>query len=208
MTAPAETHEDHQIAQEDDQDTPEEPAFGPVAAMPAETAEDQQMVPDDDRDMPEGFNVDPAGIMAGDPQSPDPAAPEQPDARAADCAAAGPGVADGADAGGQPVAAAPGAEPLPAQVSPAASDGTSSDASATRWREVLAMFVDDPRCSIELAAGLVDESAEALVISVRERQRVLLSAWQGDDAGTEEIRLTLQSYRTLWHRLEGLSRED
>ena len=69
------------------------------------------------------------------------------------------------------------------------------------------MFVDDPRSSIELAAGLVDESAEALVISVKERQHVLLSAWQGDDAGTEEIRVTLQCYRALWHRLEDLSRE-
>ena len=205
MTAPAETQEDHQIPQEDDRDTPEEPAFGPVGAMPPETAADHQMVPDDDRDMPEGFNVDPAGVvMAGDPQSPDPAASEQSAARAADSAEAELRVADGADAEVPSVVAAPGAEPVPAQVSPAVGDGTSSDA---RWHEVLAMFVDDPRSSIELAAGLVDESAEALVISVKERQRVLLSAWQGDDAGTEEIRVTLQSYRALWHRLEDLSRE-
>jgi hypothetical protein len=204
MTAPAETQEDHLMAQEDDRDTPEGPAFGPVA-MPADTAEDHQMVPDDDRDMPEGFNVDPAGvIMAGDPQSPDPAASEQSAARATDSAEAEPGVADGADAEGPSVVAAPGAEPVPAQVSPAAGDGTTSDA---RWHEILAMFVDDPRSSIELAAGLVDESAQALVISVKERQHVLLSAWQGDDAGTEEIRVTLQSYRALWHRLEDFSRE-
>lgn len=205
MTTPAGTQEDHQIAQEDDRDTPQEPAFGPVGAMLAETAEDHQMVPDDDRDMSEGFNVDPAGvIMAGDPQSPDPAASEQSAARATASAEAEPGVAEGADAEGPSVVAAPGAEPAPAQVSPAAGDGISSDA---RWHEVVAMFVDDPRSSIELAAGLVDESAEALAISVKERQHVLLSAWQGDDAGTEEIRLTLQSYRALWHRLEDLSRE-
>jgi hypothetical protein len=204
MTEPAETQENNQMAQ-DDRGTPEEPAFGPVGAMPTETAEDHQMVPDDDRGMPEGFNVDPAGvIMAGHPQSPDPAASEQSASRAADGAEGEPGVADGAGAEGPSVVAAPSAEPVPVQVPLAAGDGTSSDA---RWHEVLTMFVDDPRSSIELAAGLVDESAEALVISVKERQHVLLSAWQGDDAGTEEIRITLQSYRALWHRLEDLSRE-
>lgn len=69
------------------------------------------------------------------------------------------------------------------------------------------MFVDDPRSSVELAAGLVGDSAEALVVSVREQQYSLLSAWQGDDAGTEEMRTILQQYRTLWNRLEDFSRE-
>jgi len=70
-----------------------------------------------------------------------------------------------------------------------------------------AMFVDDPRSSVELAAYLVGDSAETLVVSVREQQHSLLSAWQGDDAGTEEMRTTLQQYRTLWNRLEAFSRE-
>ena len=47
------------------------------------------------------------------------------------------------------------------------------------------MFVDDPRSSLELAAGLVDDSVEALLMSVTEHQHSLLSAWQGDDPGTE-----------------------
>jgi hypothetical protein len=69
------------------------------------------------------------------------------------------------------------------------------------------MFVDDPRSSLELAADLVGDSAEALVVSVREQQHSLLSAWQGDDAGTEEMRTTLQQYRAFWDRLEAFSRE-
>jgi hypothetical protein len=41
------------------------------------------------------------------------------------------------------------------------------------------MFVDDPRSSLELAAGLVDDSVESIVMSVKEQQHSLLSAWQG-----------------------------
>jgi hypothetical protein len=64
------------------------------------------------------------------------------------------------------------------------------------------MFIDDPRASTEQAAGLVDASVEALVMSVKERQKSLLSAWHGDDAGTEKLRTTLQQYRAFWNRLE------
>jgi hypothetical protein len=69
------------------------------------------------------------------------------------------------------------------------------------------MFVDDPRASVQLAAGLLDDSADALVVSLKEQQHSLLRAWQGDGAGTEELRTTVQQYRTLWNRLEEFSRE-
>ena len=72
------------------------------------------------------------------------------------------------------------------------------------WNEVQAMFVDDPRASIERAAGLVDDRAGELIQSVRERQRSIQSAWQADDAGTEELRVALQHYRTFWTSLEDL----
>jgi hypothetical protein len=105
----------------------------------------------------------------------------------------------------EPVAVSPPvAEPEPTLASPVASDSTSS---STRWHEILAMFVDDPRSSAELAAGLVDENVDLLVVSVRERQRALLSGWRGDDAGTEEMRAAVQHYRTFASRLEDFSRE-
>jgi len=52
------------------------------------------------------------------------------------------------------------AEPLPAENPefPAASATASLSA---RWHEILAMFVDDPRSSAEMAAALVDESVQA-----------------------------------------------
>jgi hypothetical protein len=70
------------------------------------------------------------------------------------------------------------------------------------WNEVQAMFVDDPRASIERAAGLVNDQIEVLIESVRERQRSLTSAWQVDDVGTEVLRVALQHYRSFWNSLE------
>jgi hypothetical protein len=53
----------------------------------------------------------------------------------------------------------------------------------------------------------VDDSVEALVVSVKDHQQALLSAWQGNDARTEELRTALQLYRMFWNRLEDFSRE-
>jgi hypothetical protein len=64
---------------------------------------------------------------------------------------------------------------------------------STRWHEIQALFVDD--------------SVELLVVSLKEQQQSMLSAWQGDDAGTEEMRTAVRRYRTFWNRLEDFSRE-
>jgi hypothetical protein len=72
------------------------------------------------------------------------------------------------------------------------------------WNEIQAMFVDDPRASIEQAAALVNDRVETLIHSVTERQRSMQSAWQADDAGTEELRVALQHYRTFWNSLDDL----
>jgi len=80
-------------------------------------------------------------------------------------------------------------------------------AAAGPWSEVQARFVDDPRASVELAASLVDDRVTTLAAAVRNRQESLRSAWQGDEAGTEEMRMALQRYRAFWHRLEDLPAE-
>jgi hypothetical protein len=72
----------------------------------------------------------------------------------------------------------------------------------TRWSQIQVMFVDDPRASVELAASVVDDSVQALVVSVQERQHELLSGWQRNNPGTEELRTALQQYRTFWNRLQ------
>jgi len=95
--------------------------------------------------------------------------------------------------------------PVAAVVVSSAAESPHGDGATTAagpWSEIQARFVDDPRASIEQAAGLVDDRVTALAASVRNRQESLRSAWQGQDAGTEEMRLALQHYRAFWHRLE------
>jgi hypothetical protein len=73
------------------------------------------------------------------------------------------------------------------------------------WNEIQAMFVDDPRASVERAAGLVSDQVEALIRSFTERQRFAQSAWEADDAGTEELRVALQHYRAFWNSIVDFS---
>lgn len=73
-----------------------------------------------------------------------------------------------------------------------------------RWSEILAMFVDDPRASVRLAADLTGQGVEDLVVSVRQRQASLASAWQDGDAGTEALRGVLRDYRAFWTTLRDL----
>ena len=105
-----------------------------------------------------------------------------------------------------PVGAGATARTAAAPASASAATTGNADLSA-RWPEIQAMFVDDPRASVERAAGLVDDSVEALVVSIKEQQHALLSTWQGDNAGTEELRTALQGYRAFWNRVDVFSRD-
>jgi hypothetical protein len=69
------------------------------------------------------------------------------------------------------------------------------------WSEIQAMFVDDPRASVERAADLVNDQVEELVQSVTEWHRSMQAGWQAEYAGTEELRLALQRYRTFWNSI-------
>jgi len=96
--------------------------------------------------------------------------------------------------------------PLPAENPEFPPAGATASLSA-RWHEIQAMFVDDPRSSAEMAAGLVDESVQVLVASVRKQQDSLLAAWHGENAGTEELRAAVQHYRVFGDRLADFTRE-
>ena len=106
------------------------------------------------------------------------------------------------DAGPPDVPAAVSPEPGPAHGAGAGSAGE-----AGRWPEIQAMFVDDPRASVELAADLVDDSLEAFIASVKQRHGSLRSTWSGNDADTEQLRTALQRYRAFWRHLHSMSIE-
>src|SRR5579872_2080533 len=121
---------------------------------PGETAMDQQMAAEDDEDMRERIPGPARPLRTGNPQ---PASDEvwHPGATAAGSPAQEPEVADRDEAERSMPLTLPDAEPESIPESPAVS---ATATMSTRWHEIQAMFVDDPRGSAEMAAGLVDES--------------------------------------------------
>jgi len=74
------------------------------------------------------------------------------------------------------------------------------------WQQVQASFVDNPRGSVAEAAALVDHAAQALAGALQQRQRRLRESWDTADGaagaaslGTEELRVAMQRYRTLFN---------
>jgi hypothetical protein len=76
-----------------------------------------------------------------------------------------------------------------------------SDQWHERWAAIQSTFVDDPRGSVEAAAGLVGETINALVTAAKERETGLRGEWDREDADTEDLRNTLRNYRGLLDRL-------
>ncbi|HTA00647.1 MAG TPA: hypothetical protein VK802_09725 [Streptosporangiaceae bacterium] len=192
-------------------------------------ADGDQQVPEDEHALPEDNLTELGSDVAGpdpDPMAPDadqagsedpasppfiamaPAGPESETSTASDY----PGSAAGGDDAqerGMPDTSPAGPSLISAAftVPGSATDSRPAGNHATAdgpWNEIQAMFVDDPRASIESAAGLVDGRVEELIQSLTERQHSIQSGWQADDAGTEELRVALRHYRTFWNSLDDL----
>jgi hypothetical protein len=86
--------------------------------------------------------------------------------------------------------------------SPALFAGTERDTLSQRWSEIQADFVDQPQRSLEQANELVSDLMERLVGSFRSEQARLEGQWeQGEQVSTDDLRLTLQRYRSFFRRL-------
>jgi hypothetical protein len=86
-----------------------------------------------------------------------------------------------------------------------------------RWQRAQADFVDDPQQAVGDAADLIEQTAQALVGALRQRQRTLRVMWErgpADDSvsedgepgapaasDTEHLRLMMQRYRALFNQL-------
>jgi hypothetical protein len=78
--------------------------------------------------------------------------------------------------------------------------------SEQQWPAIQALFVDDPKGSVQRAAAAADEVAKAFVASIEREQAALRAAWEsGSDTTTEDLRTALQQYRAFCGRLEGLA---
>ncbi|TDP97506.1 hypothetical protein [Labedaea rhizosphaerae] len=74
----------------------------------------------------------------------------------------------------------------------------------SRWREVQTAFVDDPRSAVQGADQLVAQVIQSLTASFAAHKEELEGQWQNSDAAgpaTEDLRLALRRYRTLFNQL-------
>ena len=71
-----------------------------------------------------------------------------------------------------------------------------------RWQALQARFVDEPRETVSDADSLVAELLQELARGFSDARSGLESQWSaGDDVSTEDLRLTLQRYRSFFERL-------
>ncbi len=72
----------------------------------------------------------------------------------------------------------------------------------TRWNDIQAGFVDEPRRAVQQADALVEDAIQRLSESFGNERSKLEAQWdRGDDVSTEDLRRALQRYRSFFSRL-------
>jgi len=74
-----------------------------------------------------------------------------------------------------------------------------------RWKGVQASFVDEPRKAVQDADQLVKSAIQQIEEVFRNQRSQMEQQWSGGkDVSTEDLRLSLQRYRTFFDRLLSL----
>lgn len=72
----------------------------------------------------------------------------------------------------------------------------------SRWQEIQASFVDQPRDAVAEADALVADLMQRLAASFSQERQRLEGQWdRGDDVSTEDLRVALTRYRSFFDRL-------
>jgi hypothetical protein len=72
----------------------------------------------------------------------------------------------------------------------------------SRWNEVQATFVDDPKDCVTKADGLVSDAVDQLTAGFSHARSRLEEQWaKGEEASTEDLRIALKRYREFFDRL-------
>ena len=75
----------------------------------------------------------------------------------------------------------------------------------TRWLAIQSKFVDDPRASVQQADELVSDVIQDMTNSFAARRGAMEKVWNGGgNTSTEDLRVTLQRYRSFFERLLSL----
>jgi hypothetical protein len=71
-----------------------------------------------------------------------------------------------------------------------------------RWNTIQTAFIDEPRRSVKDADALVVDATKQISDAFASRRAQLEKQWsRGDEVSTEDLRVTLQQYRTFFSRL-------
>jgi len=71
-----------------------------------------------------------------------------------------------------------------------------------RWHELQTAFVDEPREAVAKADELVAELMQQLAKRFNQERSALEGQWsRGEDVSTEDLRISLQRYRSFFERL-------
>ena len=72
----------------------------------------------------------------------------------------------------------------------------------SRWDEIQIRFVDDPRKAVEQADNLVADTMKRLAEIFSDERTNLETQWsRGENVSTEDLRQSLQRYRSFFNRL-------
>ena len=76
-----------------------------------------------------------------------------------------------------------------------------------RWNTIQTAFIDEPRRSVKDADALVASATKQITDAFANQRSELEKQWsRGDQVSTEELRITLQQYRTFFSRLLAMCR--
>ncbi len=101
----------------------------------------------------------------------------------------------------EPAAPMGGAPAAPSASTPLFADAECQDF-RSRWDRIQIAFVDDPRHAVEEADSLVASTMKRLAEIFSDERNKMEKQWdRGDDVSTEDLRLSLQRYRSFFNRL-------
>ncbi|THA86142.1 hypothetical protein [Streptomyces sp. A0592] len=113
-------------------------------------------------------------------------------------------AADAAEPGGEAAAEQQEerAEPLGGDTEEPLLGTTETEEYRRKWSEIQGRFVDDPQDAVRSADTLVAEVMQALAGSFSSRKQGLEGQWgRGEQVATEDLRVSLQHYRSFFNRL-------
>jgi len=78
----------------------------------------------------------------------------------------------------------------------------------TRWDGIQTGFIDDPRVAVRNADALIESAMKQISEGFAAKREHLKTQWdRGEQASTEDLRLALQQYRSIFSHLNSMLAE-